>query len=618
MRNLLLLFINVLVFSSISFSQIVPSTNIVCVGSSATFSYTGAVPAGSTYAWSFTNGSPANSSLPIPPPIFFNSAGVGQVSLIITTPIPTQINPQFINIQVLGSAPSISVSNPNSNYCVGSPITPIVYTISGGACPTLTSGSLNGLTSTCNQITYLGFPSGHSFIISGTPATPGCLTAIYSSPSLGGCSGTSSTNLSSICINKTPTVTSISYSSPSFCNTLPSTGIAQLVGSDGVIYSGGIPSSWPYTGGTYTATPTGLVFNSSNTGDIDPSASNPGLYTVTYTIAAANGCAAVTTTTSVTITGLPIITNLSYPSSPWCNSIISQQLPSLNGTNGYQPGTYSSPTLSSINASTGAIIPSTNPTGPHIVTYTIAAAGGCPSVSVSETVTINPIPIAAASVIGNSTICSGQNAILELSSNIGFNYQWLLNGFPATEPGNSGFIITGFETYSVSLPGNYTLRVTDPITNCFSTTTNLLTIVVLPLPSSVVSASPRFLCLGQSTTLSGPTGPSISFVDWYDSNGGIIGIGSPYTWAYPALSDVIYAEIMGSNGCPAISNTISIGVMPLPPVPSIVSSLPSSGTECSPNCVTLFSNTLPLPNMSYSWSSGGGNAINASYCSTGN
>ena len=618
MRNLLLLFINILVFSSISFSQIVPSTNIVCVGNSATFSYTGSVPAGSTYAWSFSNGSPANSSLPIPPPIFFNSAGVGSVSLIITTPIPTQINPPFINIQVLGSAPSISVSNPNSNYCVGSTITPIVYTISGGACPTLTSGSLNGLTSTCNQITYLGFTSGHTFTITGTPATSGCLNAIYSSPSLGGCSGSSPINLSSICVNQKPTATSISYSSPSFCNTLTSTGTAQLLGSNGTIYSGSSPSVWPYTGGTYTATPAGLVFNSSNTGEIDPSASNPGLYTVTYTIAAANGCAAVTTSTSVTITGLPIITNLSYPSSPWCNSITTQQLPSLNGTNGYQPGIYSSPTLSSINASTGAIIPSTNPTGPHTVTYTIAAAGGCASVSETATVTINPIPIAAASVIGNSTICSGQNAILELSSNIGFNYQWLLNNSPATEPGNSGVISTGFETYSVSLPGIYTLRVTDPTTNCFSTTTNLLTIVVLPLPSTVVSASPRFLCLGQSTTLSGPTGPSISFVDWYDSNGGIIGIGSPYTWAYPALSDVIYAEIMGSNGCPAISNTISIGVMPLPPVPSIVSSLPSSGTECSPNCVTLFSNTLPLPNMSYSWSSGGGNAINASYCSTGN
>ena len=618
MRNLLLLFINILVFSSISFSQIIPSTNIVCVGNSATFSYTGSVPAGSTYAWSFTNGTPANSSLPIPPPIFFNSAGVGQVSLIITTPIPTQINPQFINIQVLGSVPSISVSNPNSNYCVESPIIPIVYTISGGACPTLTSGSLNGLTSTCNAISYLGFTSGHTFTITGTPATSGCLNAIYSSPSLGGCSGSSPINLSSICVNQKPTATSISYSSPSFCNTLTSTGTAQLLGSDGVIYSGGIPSSWPYTVGTYSAFPSGLVFNSSNTGDIDPSASDPGFYTVTYTIAAANGCALVLATTSVTITGLPIITNFSYPSSPWCNSIISQQLPSLDGTNGYQPGTYSSPTLSSINASTGAIIPSTNPTGTHTVTYTTLASGGCPAVSTTTTVTINPIPIASADAITSTTNCSGINAELELYSNIGFNYQWLLNSSPATEPGNSGVISTGFETYSVSLPGNYTLRVTDPTTSCSFTTTPPIIVTVLPLPSTVVSANPRFLCLGQSTILSGPTGPSISFVDWYDSNDGLIGIGSPYTWAYPASSDVIYAEVMGSNGCSAISNTISIGVMPLPPVPSIVSSLPSSGTECSPNCVTLFSNTLPLPNMSYSWSSGGGNAINASYCSTGN
>jgi gliding motility-associated-like protein len=621
MRNLLLLFINILVFSSISFSQNIsffPNSQYVCQGGSVTFGFNGpAVPAGSTYDWSFAGAGPsiANSTSPTPLVSFAGSGSLSGLCNITLTINQGTLNELFYTtkVQVLASSPTVTENPGNpTTFCVGTP-TSILYTVTGGGCPTLSGG--NGLAVSCNSNSVAGFIIGYNVTISGTPTTAGCLGSLTSQP-LGSCPGSTPAvfSLSQKCINKKPTVTSISYSSPSFCTTAGLQSVS-LNGSNGTIYSGSSSSVWPFNSGVYSA-PTGLSINAS-TGEITPSSSTPGTYLVTFTIAAANGCTLVTSTTSVIITGLPTA-NLSYPLSPWCNSITSQQLPSLNGTNGYQPGIYSSPTLSSINASTGAIIPSTNPTGPHTVTYTTLALGGCPAVSTNTTVTINPIPIASADAITSTTNCSGINAELELYSNIGFNYQWLLNNNPATEPGNSGVISTGFETYSVSLPGNYTLRVTDPITNCFSTTTDLLTIVVLPLPSIVVSASPRFLCLGQSTILSGPTGPSISFVDWYDSNDGLIGIGSPYTWAYAASSDVIYAEIMGSNGCSANSSTISIGVMPLPPVPSIVNSLPSSGTECSPNCVTLFSNTLPLPNMSYSWSSGGGNAINASYCSTGN
>ena len=54
MKNFLIIISCILFINTSIFSQIVPSTNIVCVGNSATFSYTGSVPAGSTYAWGFT------------------------------------------------------------------------------------------------------------------------------------------------------------------------------------------------------------------------------------------------------------------------------------------------------------------------------------------------------------------------------------------------------------------------------------------------------------------------------------------------------------------------------------------------------------------------------------
>ncbi|MBL7963681.1 MAG: hypothetical protein JNM31_07525, partial [Flavobacteriales bacterium] len=57
-------------------------------------------------------------------------------------------------------------------------------------------------------------------------------------------------------------------------------------------------------GGTYSASPAGLTLNSS-TGAVTLGTSTAGTYTVTYTIAAAGGCAQFTTTTPITVTAAP-------------------------------------------------------------------------------------------------------------------------------------------------------------------------------------------------------------------------------------------------------------------------------------------------------------------------
>src|SRR5206468_7474976 len=53
--------------------------------------------------------------------------------------------------------------------------------------------------------------------------------------------------------------------------------------------------------GTFSST-VGLVFVSTSTGQVNLSASTPGTYTVTNTIAASGGCAVVTATSTITIT----------------------------------------------------------------------------------------------------------------------------------------------------------------------------------------------------------------------------------------------------------------------------------------------------------------------------
>src|SRR5208282_1710112 len=70
--------------------------------------------------------------------------------------------------------------------------------------------------------------------------------------------------------------------------------------------------------GTFSST-AGLVFVSTATGQVNLSASTPGTYTVTNTIAAGGGCAIVTATSNITITSLPNAT-FSYTGTPYCQS----------------------------------------------------------------------------------------------------------------------------------------------------------------------------------------------------------------------------------------------------------------------------------------------------------
>ena len=90
---------------------------------------------------------------------------------------------------------------------------------------------------------------------------------------------------------------------------------------------------------------------STATGQINLSASTPGTYTVTNTIAASGGCAVVTATSSITITALPVAT-FSYAGTPYCQNPANPS-PTFNG--GGVTGTFCSTAgLVSVSAATGA------------------------------------------------------------------------------------------------------------------------------------------------------------------------------------------------------------------------------------------------------------------------
>jgi VCBS repeat-containing protein len=85
---------------------------------------------------------------------------------------------------------------------------------------------------------------------------------------------------------------------------------------------------------------------------------------------------------------------ISYPGSPFCNSITTDQVPTITGTSGGSFN-YTGTGILSINTSTGAIVPSASTPGTYTVHYQIPASGSCGAVDATASIVVNATPIIA-------------------------------------------------------------------------------------------------------------------------------------------------------------------------------------------------------------------------------
>jgi hypothetical protein len=310
---------------------------------------------------------------------------------------------------------TLTVSAPNS-ATISYAGTPFCKSLTAGQAVTRT-GTTGGTYSSTTGLTI----SSSTGAITPSTSTAGTYTVTYTMAA-GACSAATTTT--SVTITALPTAT-ISYAGAPFCIT------------DGTIKSVNLTGT---TGGTFSST-AGLVIDASS-GEIRPSSSTAGTYTVTYTMAAANGCAAQTATTSVTINAEASAT-ISYASAQFCRSVATSQAVTRTGTAG---GAYTAtPTGLTINASTGAITPSTSTAGTYTITYTVTP-GGCSTFTTTTSVTINALPTAV-TVTGGGTVCD--QTILTANGGIGgtIYYQGTTNNGTSTATESSSQTISTSGTY---------------------------------------------------------------------------------------------------------------------------------------------------------------------------
>ncbi len=397
-------------------------------------------------------------------------------------------------------------------------------------------------------VTLVGTPGGTYSstaglsIVGGTGAidpsasTAGTYTVTYTIAAGGGCGIVTATT--PVTITALPVAT-FSYAGTPYCS--------NAVNPSPTFSGGGVA-------GVFSST-AGLNFVSTATGQVNLATSTAGTYTVTNTIAAAGGCAVVSSTNTITITALPTA-SISYTGSPWCSTSGVQSV-TLVGTAG---GAYSAaPAGLTINGVTGAITPATSTAGTYTVTYTIAAAGGCGVVTATASVTVTALPTAVISYAGSpfcKTLGAGQAVTLvgtpggTYSSTAGLS---IVGGTGAIDP-------------SASTAGTYTVTYTIAAGGgCgIVTATTPVTITALPVAtfsyagtpycSNAVNPSPTFSGGGVAGVFSSTAG--LNFVS---TATGQVNLATSTAGTYTVTN-----TIAAAGGCAVVSSTNTITITALP------------------------------------------------------
>ena len=475
------------------------------------------------------------------------------------------------------------------NNCTSNARTPVVVMVNPtpvaptAAGTTICSGNTASLIATAPAGTYRWYDAavaGNLLITNATYTTPvlSVNTTYYvDATSVAGCTGPRT----AVIVNVTPiTNPAFKYSTGTFC----------VTGTNPIPVIAGAAT------GTFSASPAGLVFVSASTGQINLIASALNTYTITFIT---NGNCVYSSSANVAITNSPNATFV-Y-SGPYCQKL-TNPLPTL--ARGASAGVFTADLGGLVfqNTSTGEIDLSNSAAGNYILTNTITAAGGCATVSATNSITINPM--ATVNTGRNQTVCAAIPVVL--AGSIGGA------ATSATWSGGRGSFSNATMLTTVYTPAanesNVKLYLTsnDPAGPCGSAIDSMF-ITILPIPVAPTVA-PDTICAGNTTSLTA-TAPGGTY-QWYDAASAGIPLATGATYTTPVLSNsIIYYVQTTLNNCIGPRTAVTVSVTPLPSAPTA-----AAAPICSGNTADLIATA---PGGSYQWydapSAGNLLAINTTY-----
>jgi len=213
--------------------------------------------------------------------------------------------------------------------------------------------------------------------------------------------------------------------------------------------------------------------------------------------------------------------------------------------------------------------------------HAVVVSGTCTTTTITRTVVVNPLPVAAITAAGATNFCQGDNVVLNANTGTGLTYSWRRNG-----------IANGVTsaTFTATTSGTYDIIVSNA--SCSATSNSIIVIASTP-PTPVINASgPTTICQGNNVTLSTAANPAYTY-QW-KRNG--IDIAGANTANYLAEIGGNYTVVVTNGSCVVTSAALPVTVNALPPARV----LPQGPTTfCQGGAVTLHASIAP--GFSYQW-----------------
>lgn len=489
-----------------------------------------------TYAWTFTGGTPATANTLNPGTITYPSGGPYSVTLQVTNECGVS-NTATQSFSV-GTAPTITNTILNQTICSGSQTTLVnltanqpgtTFSWSVTASAGITGFTPSGTTNTIPIQT-----------ISTTNANPGSVTYVIT-PTFNGCDGPTATYVinvnpapsittqpasSSVCLNGTATVLTVTLSSTSGTPTYQWYSNVNNSNSGGTLISGATSSTY------------------------NPPTTTPGtLYYYCVITLSSGGCSGLSSlAAAVTVNPLATITTQPLPTQNLCVGSTIPTALSIVSSGGTGTATYQWYS-NTVNASSGGtLIPGatnatyTPPVFNVAATYyfyaTVTLSGnGCGLVTsnIAEIVVFSDPTITAQPIV-TQTLCQGATPTnLEVTASGGngsFTYQWYSNTNNNTTSGNS---IAGATNATYSPPTSsvvtlYYYCIVSQATPGCSVTSATAAVIVNASPTILSQPQSSTVCSGGTPTvlsLTFSTGAGTPTYQWYSNTSNDTTTGTP-------------------------------------------------------------------------------------------